>query len=121
MCECRGAEFGKAFVLMPSIGVIINGAMKGGEKIVIESGVVISATRNCLPIQVLVLGNNIVIGTGAKVLGGLRTGNNVKIGANAVVVKDVSDNVTVVCISARITSQHHSSPLSVSSCQLSAR
>jgi serine O-acetyltransferase len=105
----RGVEFRKGFVLMHPIGVIINGAVQGGEKVVIESGVVIGASHNGLPVQVPVLGNNIFIGAGAKVLGGIRVGNNVKIGANAVVVKDVSDNVTVAGIPARIISQHHSS------------
>jgi serine O-acetyltransferase len=116
----RSVEFGKGFVLMHPIGVIINGAVKGGEKVVIESGVVIGASRNGLPVQVPVLGNNIFIGAGAKVLGRIHVGNNVKIGANAVVVKDVPDNVTVAGIPARIISQHHSSPPSASSCQLSA-
>jgi len=117
----RGAEFGKGFVLMHPIGVIINGAVQGGEKVVIESGVVIGASRNGLPVQVPVLGNNIFIGAGAKVLGGIRVGNNVKIGANAVVVKDVSDDVTVAGIPARIISQHHSSQPPAISCQLSDR
>jgi serine O-acetyltransferase len=84
------------------IGVIISGAVKGREK------VAIGASHNGLPLQVPVLGNNIFIGAGAKVLGGIHLGNNGKIGAN-VVVKDVSDNVTVASIPARIISQHHSS------------
>jgi serine O-acetyltransferase len=112
----RGVEFGKGFVLMHPIGVIINGAVKGGEKVVIESGVVIGASHNGLPVQVPVLGNNIFIGAGAKVLGGIRVGNNVTIGANAVVVKDVSDNVTVAGIPARIISQHHRFQPSASCC-----
>jgi serine O-acetyltransferase len=117
----RGAEFGKGFVLMHPIGVIINGAVKGGEKVVIESGVVIGSSYNGLPVQVPVLGNNIFIGAGAKIIGGIRVGNNVKIGANAVVVKDVSDNVTVVGIPARIISQHHSPEPSATGFQRSER
>lgn len=108
----RGVEFGKGFVLMHPVGVIINGAVRGGEKVVIESGVVIGASRNGWPVQVPVLGNNIFIGAGAKILGRVRIGNNVKIGANAVVVHDVSDNVTVAGIPARIISQHHNSQAS---------
>jgi serine O-acetyltransferase len=115
----RGAEFGKGFVLMHPIGVIINGAVKGGEQVVIASGVVIGAARNGWPVQAPVLGNNIFIGSGAKILGGIRIGNNVKIGANAVVVEDVSDNVTVAGIPARIINKHHSSQPSVVNCQLS--
>ena len=47
------------------------------------------------------LGNNEMVGSGAKVLGPIKIGNNVKIGANSVVLKDIPDNVTVV----RITSE----------------
>lgn len=103
----RSAEFGKGFVIMHPFGIVINSGVKGGENIVIESGVVIGAARNGLPVKVPVLGNNIFIGSGAKVLGGIRIGNNVKIGANAVVVKDVPDNVTVVGVPAEITQRHH--------------
>jgi serine O-acetyltransferase len=117
----RSAAFGKGLVLMHPIGVIINGAVQGGEKVVIESGVVIGAARNGLPVQAPVLGNNIFIGAGAKVLGGIWVGNNVKIGANAVVVKDVPDNVTVAGVPARIISQPQSSEPSAMDCQLSER
>ncbi len=44
------------------------------------------------------LGNNVIIGAGAKVLGPIKIGNNVKIGANAVVLKEIEDNKTVVGI-----------------------
>ncbi|HBG61910.1 MAG: hypothetical protein A2Y03_09735 [Omnitrophica WOR_2 bacterium GWF2_38_59] len=98
----RNAEFGKGFVLMHPVGVVINGGVKGGDNVVIESGVVIGAARNGLPVEVPVIGNNVFIGAGAKVLGGIKIGNNVKIGANAVVVKDVCDGATVVGIPGRI-------------------
>ena len=98
----RGVEFGPGLILMHPIGVVINGGVKGGAKVVIESGVVIGAARNGLPVEVPVLGNNVFIGAGAKILGGITIGNNVKIGANAVVVKNVPDNVTVVGIPARV-------------------
>jgi len=98
----RGASFGRGFVIMHGVGVVINSAVRGGENIVIESGVVIGAARNGLPVEAPHIGNNIFIGSGAKVLGGIKIGNNVKIGANAVVVKDVPDNVTVVGIPARV-------------------
>ena len=44
------------------------------------------------------LGNNVVVGCGAKILGPIKIGNNVKIGANSVVLKDIIDNSTVVGI-----------------------
>ena len=98
----RNAEFKEGLVLMHPIGVVINGGVRGGLHIVIESGVVIGAAKNGLPVEVPVLGNYIFIGAGAKVLGGIKIGNNVKIGANAVVVKDVPDGATVVGIPARV-------------------
>ena len=98
----RGAWFDDGFVLMHPIGVVINGGVKGGKNIVIESGVVIGAAKNGEPVKVPTLGNDIFIGAGAKVLGGISIGNNVKIGANAVVVKDVPNGATVVGIPAKI-------------------
>lgn len=95
-------NFKKGFVVTHPISVVISDGVKGGENIVIESGVVIGATRNSISNEVPVLGNNVFIGAGAKVLGGIKIGSNVKIGANAVVVKDVCDGATVVGIPGRI-------------------
>lgn len=49
-----------------------------------------------------IIGNNCLIGAGACILGGVKVGDNVRIGANAVVVKDIPSNVTVVCAYPRI-------------------
>lgn len=49
-----------------------------------------------------VIGDNVRIGSGAKVLGGIRIGNYAQIGANAVVIKDVPDNATAVGVPAKI-------------------
>jgi len=54
-----------------------------------------------------IIGDNVVIGSGAKVLGGITVGNNVIIGANAVVVQSVPDNVVVGGVPAHIL-RHHS-------------
>ena len=86
---------------MHPIGVVINSGVKGGKNIVIESGVVIGAARNSLPVEVPTLGDDVFIGAGAKVLGGITVGNHVKIGANAVVVKDIPDGSTAVGVPAR--------------------
>lgn len=101
----RGCDFGPGFVLMHPVGVVINGGVQGGRNVVIESGVVIGAARNGLPVLVPTLGSAVFIGAGAKVLGGIKIGNNVKIGANAVVIRDVPDNVTVAGVPARIVKQ----------------
>jgi serine O-acetyltransferase len=64
---------------------------------VIESGVVIGDEKG----KATALGNNVFIGACAKLVGGIIIGDNVKIGANAVVVSDVRSNTTVVGIPAR--------------------
>ncbi len=95
----RGAEFGPGFVLIHSYGVVINSAVSAGSDIRIEHLVTIGAERGESP----VLGDNVFIGAGAKIVGAVTIGSNVKIGANAVVTKDIPDNVTAVGIPARIT------------------
>lgn len=52
------------------------------------------------------IGDNVLIGAGAKIIGPIKVGNNVKIGANAVVAKDVPDNCTVVGNPAKIIPNH---------------
>jgi len=94
----RGAEFGSGFVLIHSYGVVINSSVRGGQGIKIEHLVTIGAERDQSP----VLGDDLFIGAGAKILGGVTIGSRVKIGANAVVTKSLPDDVTAVGIPARI-------------------
>jgi len=88
----RGAEFGPGFVLIHAQGVVINGNVRGGANVLIEHQVTIGAERRESP----VLGNDIFIGAGAKILGSVRLGDGAKVGANAVVVHDVPPGATVV-------------------------
>ncbi|MFO7914182.1 MAG: hypothetical protein R6U43_00620 [Candidatus Krumholzibacteriales bacterium] len=97
----RGVSFQEGFVLMHPVGVVINGGVAGGKKVVLESGVVLGAARNGFPVEVPKLGSDIFIGSGAKVIGNITLGNNVTVGANAVVLNDVPDNSVVVGIPAR--------------------
>ncbi|QBY04182.1 serine acetyltransferase [Thalassotalea sp. HSM 43] len=91
------AKFDTGFILLHPIGVVINSKVQGGRNVVIESGVVIGDEKGQAP----VLGDNVFIGSGAKVIGGISIGSNAKVGANAVVVKDVPENATVVGIPAK--------------------
>ena len=93
-----GAKFDEGFVIMHPVGVVINSKVCGGKSIIVESGVVIGDEKGQAP----VLGSNIFIGAGAKIIGGITIGDNVKIGANAFVVKDLPSNVTAVGIPAKI-------------------
>ena len=91
------ARFGPGLVLIHPIGVVINSSVRGGRNVWIESGVVIGDNRGRSP----VLGDDVFIGSGAKLIGGLSLGNGSKVGANAVVLADVPPGVNVVGIPAR--------------------
>ena len=100
LCSCiigRGAEFGPGFVLIHSQGVVINGNVRGGSNVYIEHQVTIGADRRATPI----LGSDIFIGAGAKIIGAVSIGDGARVGANAVVVHDVAPHTTVVGIPAR--------------------
>ena len=100
-CSCvigRGAQFGEGFVLIHSNGIVINSKVIGGKNILVEHGVTIGEEKGAAP----VLGDDIFIGAGAKIIGGVVVGCGAKIGANAVVVKDVPESATAVGVPARI-------------------
>jgi serine O-acetyltransferase len=101
LCHCiigRGAEFGPEFVLIHAAGVVINGAVRGGRGVHIEHQVTIGAERREVP----VLGDDVFIGAGAKIIGGITVGDGARVGANAVVLHDVPPGATAVGVPARI-------------------
>jgi serine O-acetyltransferase len=100
-CNCiigRGADFGPGFVLIHSTGVVINGSVRGGANVKLEHQVTIGAERRESPI----VGDDVFIGAGAKVIGPVTIGTGSRVGANAVVVSDVPPHTTVVGIPARV-------------------
>jgi serine O-acetyltransferase len=98
----RGADFDPGFVLIHSQGIVINTGVRGGRNVFLEHQVTIGAEKQQAP----VLGDDVFVGAGAKILGAVRIGNQVKIGANAVVTKDLPDGATAVGIPARIVKLH---------------
>jgi serine O-acetyltransferase len=97
-CE---VEIGRNFVIDHFGGIVISGYAKFGDNCRIRNGVVVGLQRvedTVAP----VIGNNVDIGTGAKLLGRIRIGNDVQIGANAVVISDVPDHSVAVGIPAVI-------------------
>ncbi|WP_229724517.1 serine O-acetyltransferase [Winogradskyella forsetii] len=82
------------------IGVIIHKKAEIGKNCQIGSNVTIGG-KSGHP-QVPIIGDNVYLATGCKVLGPIRIGNNVTIGANAVVIKNVPDNAIVAGIPAKI-------------------
>lgn len=92
------ASFQDGFVILHSVGIVINSKVTGGKGIILESGVVIGEDKGGCP----QLGNEIYVASGAKVFGAIKIGDNVSIGANAVVNKDVPSNVVMAGIPAKI-------------------
>lgn len=93
-----GASFGPGLVLIHPIGVVINTSVRGGRNVLIESSVVIGDNRGGSP----TLGNDVFLGSGAKVIGPLHIGDGARVGANAVVLKDVPSGATAVGVPARV-------------------
>lgn len=91
------ASFDVGFVLIHPIGVVINSSVRGGRNVWLESGVVIGDNAGRSP----VIGNDVFVGSGAKIIGGITVGDRARVGANAVVLHDVAAGVTVVGIPAR--------------------
>ena len=95
---------GKNFRIDHFGGIIISGFASFGDNCVIRDGVTVGLRRVDDPVAPQI-GNNVDIGTGAKVLGGITIGDNVVIGANAVVLEDVPPNSIAVGVPARIKSR----------------
>ena len=95
---------GKNFRIDHFGGIIISGFASFGDNCVIRDGVTVGLRRVDDPVAPQI-GNNVDIGTGAKVLGGITIGDNVVIGANAVVLEDVPSNSIAVGVPARIKSR----------------
>ncbi len=100
----RGAEFGPGFVLFHSNGVVINGKVRGGSNVHLQHEVTLGDNGYG---EIPTLGSNILIGAGAKVIGNIKIGDGARIGANAVVVKDVEAETTVVGIPAKPIARKH--------------
>ena len=102
---------GKNFRIDHFGGIIISGFASFGDNCVIRDGVTVGLRRVDDPVAPKI-GHNVDIGTGAKVLGGITIGDNVVIGANAVVLEDVPSNSIAVGVPARIkTRGKHASNL----------
>ena len=99
MLDWGGTKFGYG-----GIAVIIHARATIGKNCLIGAGCIIGGKSGWY--EVPVIGDNVEINGGAKGIGPIRIGNNVIIGANAVVVKDVSDNCVVAGIPARIIKEN---------------
>jgi serine O-acetyltransferase len=100
-----GATIGKGFFIDHGMGVVIGETAEIGDDCLIYHGVTLGGVSLEKKKRHPTLGNNVVIGAGAKVLGAITLGDNVQVGANAVVLKDVPPNSVVVGIPGRVVQQ----------------
>ena len=97
-----GAKIGKRFVIDHGTGVVIGETTEIGDDVTIYHGVTLGGTTWNKGKRHPTIKDNVVIGTGAKVLGNITIGENVRIGANSVIFRDVPDNTTVVGVPGKI-------------------
>jgi serine O-acetyltransferase len=100
-----GATIGRRFFIDHGMGVVIGETAEVGDDCTIYHGVTLGGTSWQKEKRHPTLGNNVVVGAGAKILGPIRIGHGARIGSNSVVVKPVPDGATVVGVPARIVSE----------------
>jgi serine O-acetyltransferase len=96
------AEIGRRFFIDHGMGVVIGETAIVGDDVTLYQGVTLGGTGKEQGKRHPTIGANVVIGTGARVLGNIRVGENCRIGANSVVLRSVPDNSTVVGVPGHI-------------------
>lgn len=97
-----GAQIGRRFFIDHGSGVVIGETTEIGDNVLIYQGVTLGGTGKEKGKRHPTLGNDVVVGTGAKVLGNITIGDHVKIGAGSVVIHSVPDHSTVVGIPGKV-------------------
>ncbi len=100
-----GARIGKGLFIDHGMGVVVGETAVIGDNVTLFQGVTLGGTGKEQGKRHPTIGNNVVVGTGAKVLGNITVGDNSYIGANAVVIRDVPPNSTVVGVPGHVTRQ----------------
>lgn len=96
-----GAKIGRGLVIDHGMGVVIGETSEIGDNVILYHGVTLGGTGKDKGKRHPTVGNNVVIGAGAKVLGPIYIGSNSKIGANSVVLNNVPEGATAVGIPAK--------------------
>jgi serine O-acetyltransferase len=99
-CNCiigRGAEFGPGLVFIQSTGLVINGRVRGGSNVTLYHQVTLGGEQDRVP----VLGDDVLIAAGAKVVGPVRIGDGATVGLNSAVFRNVPPNTTVLGVPAQ--------------------
>jgi serine O-acetyltransferase len=97
------ARLGSGLFIDHGMGVVIGETAEVGENVTLYQGVSLAGTSLKREKRHPTLGNNVVVGAGAKVIGAIRIGDNSRIGAGSVVVRDVPPNAVVVGVPGRVT------------------
>ena len=97
-----GAQIGKRLFIDHGMGIVIGETAQVGDYCTIYHGSTLGGTGKDKNKRHPTIGNNVLVGAGAKVLGPITIGDNVKIGAGAVVLKNTESNVTIVGVPGRI-------------------
>ncbi len=105
-----GASIGNRFFIDHGEGVVIGETAIIGDDVLIYQQVTLGGTGKESGKRHPTLGNNVIVGAGAKVLGNIKIGDHVRIGAGSVVVNDVPEHSTVVGIPGRIVHQKYVAP-----------
>ena len=96
------ARIGTGFFIDHGMGVVIGETAEIGDHVTLFQGVTLGGTGKERGKRHPTLGNHVVVGAGAKILGGIKIGDHVKVGANSVVLKSVPANSTVIGVPARV-------------------
>jgi serine O-acetyltransferase len=97
-----GAKIGKGLFIDHGMGVIIGETAEIGDNCTIYQGVTLGGTGKDKGKRHPTLGNNVMVGAGAKILGPFKVGDNAKVGSNALVLSEVPANATAVGVPARV-------------------
>jgi len=97
-----GAQIGRRFFIDHGMGVVIGETTIVGDDVTLYQGVTLGGTGKESGKRHPTIGNNVVVGAGAKVLGNIAIGENCRIGSGSVVLRDVPDNSTVVGVPGHI-------------------
>ncbi len=96
------AKIGRRLVIDHGTGIVIGATTEIGDDCLLYQGVTLGGTGKDKGKRHPTLGNNIMVGAGAKVLGPFKVGDNARIAANSVVLREVPENATVVGVPGRI-------------------
>lgn len=108
-----GATIGRGLLIDHGMGVVIGETAEIGDNCTIYQGVTLGGTGKDTGKRHPTIGDNVLIGAGAKILGPFKVGNGAKIAANAVVLSEVSENSTCVGVPGRIVRREGKRPLNL--------